>query len=588
MAIQLETLVVTLEASVKQFQAQLLAATRDTHAAMARIEAEINKGSQRVEASTLRLGRGIRGGFIGYITRQIVGNIDSAVRAAAELGDKQARAYQQAWDAMFQNLPGLIGAYLAKPMNEATQSFVKDTDMMIRQLNKLRAVFGLLPIKTLSEAASIPGPQETIIRKTFASPYALTNPQARGANPLASPEIEGAIADISKMFKISADTIREIMREESNFVNNLTSKAGAQGLMQLTPETQRRYGVTNPFNIRENIFGGVANFASEYRKYGNLQDALVAYNASSASRAKYFAAGRDLGVLPQETQKYVADIMGRLGNALTATAKDQARIAEGTPAAQFTPQQLFAAQHGYQPTVIPGEKPEAITQLKQTNDEMEHQIRLLHVSGLEQAQLNAIWAAGVQEDSKLADSIRKHTAELYNQQRVTETVRQLNDDLASSAETFAQALLQGSSATQSLNAALQQLASQLLNMAFQDLFRGSGSQGGLLGDLLGGTGLFRNQAGGVYKVGGSSGEHAVALAARSGEMITVTPRGLSARSHGGGVSVGGTVITIQGNADEKTIAIMDRRLQAAQAKQMRELSRQWGNMTNKYQQLRGP
>ena len=54
-----------------------------------------------------------------------------------------------------------------------------------------------------------------------------------------------------------AEIYLALIKVESNFDPNVVSSAGAKGLMQLMPENCKALGVEDPFNIEQNIEGGV-------------------------------------------------------------------------------------------------------------------------------------------------------------------------------------------------------------------------------------------------------------------------------------------------------------------------------------------
>ncbi len=91
---------------------------------------------------------------------------------------------------------------------------------------------------------------------------------------------DNLISEFSEKYQVDFAIIKAIIRAESGFNPYAVSRKGARGLMQLMPETALRLNVTNSFNPKDNIDGGVRYF--KYLLYlfdDDLRLALAAYNA---------------------------------------------------------------------------------------------------------------------------------------------------------------------------------------------------------------------------------------------------------------------------------------------------------------------
>jgi len=108
----------------------------------------------------------------------------------------------------------------------------------------------------------------------------------------------------ARLYKIDPALIRAIIHAESHFDPLALSKTGAQGLMQLMPETAKELGIINSFNAKQNIRAGSKHLARLIRKYGgNITLVSAAYNAGEG------AVKRHKGVPPYpETKVYVERI----------------------------------------------------------------------------------------------------------------------------------------------------------------------------------------------------------------------------------------------------------------------------------------
>ena len=95
-----------------------------------------------------------------------------------------------------------------------------------------------------------------------------------------SNQYDSLISEFSKKYQMDFALIKAIIRAESAFNPFAVSRKGAKGLMQLMPETASRMNVSNIFNPRENIEGGVRHFRYLLSLFNDdLRLSLAAYNA---------------------------------------------------------------------------------------------------------------------------------------------------------------------------------------------------------------------------------------------------------------------------------------------------------------------
>jgi Transglycosylase SLT domain len=104
-----------------------------------------------------------------------------------------------------------------------------------------------------------------------------------------------------------------VIKAESSGNPNAVSSAGAQGLMQLMPETARELGVKNPKDPEQNIAGGAKYIRQLLNKYNNdPEKAMAAYNWGMGNVDRKGVQGA-----PAETQNYLAQLKPQLQNYAT-------------------------------------------------------------------------------------------------------------------------------------------------------------------------------------------------------------------------------------------------------------------------------
>lgn len=128
----------------------------------------------------------------------------------------------------------------------------------------------------------------------------------------------------SDHYHLDPDLVNSVIHAESGFNPHAVSHKGAQGLMQLMPQTASQLGVSNVFDPQSNVEGGTRYLRELLERYNfDLVKALAAYNAGPRRVQQYH------GVPPYyETRAYVARII-RDFNRKKLAQRAAARQAQG-------------------------------------------------------------------------------------------------------------------------------------------------------------------------------------------------------------------------------------------------------------------
>ncbi|MGC2195183.1 MAG: lytic transglycosylase domain-containing protein [Terriglobales bacterium] len=118
-------------------------------------------------------------------------------------------------------------------------------------------------------------------------------------------DVSEVVSAASGRYRLDPDLVNSVIRAESGFKVHAVSPKGAQGLMQLMPETASKLGVPNAFDPKANVDGGTRYLRELLERYNfDLIKALAAYNAGPQRVEQY------KGVPPyRETRLYVASIV---------------------------------------------------------------------------------------------------------------------------------------------------------------------------------------------------------------------------------------------------------------------------------------
>lgn len=209
-----------------------------------------------------------------------------------------------------------IASYAEKPADYPTaKKHVKDPHQIVRLADGSYASRGPATL------AKKPKPRKTIKRDPFAAtwkapsgPSHVLSYAASAYKRLPARVTNSAVGyvDVSQVILREARNnnldpliLEIIIKNESNFDPSAVSGVGAQGLMQLMPETAADLGITNPFDPQQNVAAGARYFAEQYDAFGDVRLALAAYNAGPGNVQAYG------GVPPfEETIGYVDRIAG--------------------------------------------------------------------------------------------------------------------------------------------------------------------------------------------------------------------------------------------------------------------------------------
>jgi len=122
-------------------------------------------------------------------------------------------------------------------------------------------------------------------------------------------DVERMVRAMAPEFGLSPDLVLAVIEVESNFNPKARSPKSAQGLMQLIPATAERFGVSDPWDPRQNLRGGMSYLRWLLDHFdGDVRLALAGYNAGEQ------AVKRHGGVPPYaETRGYLRRVSRVLG-----------------------------------------------------------------------------------------------------------------------------------------------------------------------------------------------------------------------------------------------------------------------------------
>ncbi len=122
-------------------------------------------------------------------------------------------------------------------------------------------------------------------------------------------ELDRIIVTAGARHGVDPQLIHAVIWKESNYRRHARSSQGAHGLMQLMPETARRFGCRNTGDATANVEAGTRYLRTLLERFdGDVKLALAGYNAGEGSVDKY------RGIPPYtETRNFVRQIVARYG-----------------------------------------------------------------------------------------------------------------------------------------------------------------------------------------------------------------------------------------------------------------------------------
>jgi len=96
------------------------------------------------------------------------------------------------------------------------------------------------------------------------------------------------VDEVSRTYGLESALLHAVISVESRYNPKAVSKKGAAGLMQLMPQTAKRYGVADAFDPLQNLNGGARYLRDLLRLFNNNTSlALAAYNAGEHAVMKH-------------------------------------------------------------------------------------------------------------------------------------------------------------------------------------------------------------------------------------------------------------------------------------------------------------
>jgi soluble lytic murein transglycosylase-like protein len=158
-------------------------------------------------------------------------------------------------------------------------------------------------------------------RSFFTVPFAKAEAGYADCDPLPKSELNPLIESAAQKSGVDAQLVRAVIEKESAGRPCALSARGAEGLMQLMPDTADDLDVQDAFDPKQNVEAGAKLLKSLLNRYNN--DASLALSAYNAGATRVDQAGG----IPQipETVDYVSEILSKLNLVKPKTPSNQSQ-----------------------------------------------------------------------------------------------------------------------------------------------------------------------------------------------------------------------------------------------------------------------
>jgi hypothetical protein len=130
---------------------------------------------------------------------------------------------------------------------------------------------------------------------------------------------EELVRQTASQYGVPPDLAVAVAKQESGLNQSARGKAGEVGVFQLMPATASGLNV-NPYDLNQNVQGGITYLKQMYDRFGDWSTALLAYNAGPGAVSS--------GKVPPSSQSYMANIMAMFNS---EAPTDQILAGEQTP-----------------------------------------------------------------------------------------------------------------------------------------------------------------------------------------------------------------------------------------------------------------